>query len=249
MLKKGHIIYCLFILNLGVLVLPMLSSCGKSDTANPTGSDVQLQVLNLSPDIFPIELNVNNLRVNSNYRYNATPAYFYLTSIAYPLQLRSTRTDDTVSRILTRDTVNFLPNTRYSLFFTGLRSEKTLRSIVTVDDTASLPPVGKGGKIRFVNAAARKADVFDVWANGVLIVKNVAFAGISNYVTLPPGNYNFRIYPTNTSTTSLSELNNITVQDGRLYTLYSKGIVGRAVTDTAAFGMAVLANNPPKNNR
>lgn len=246
MFKKNSIIYCLFVLNIGVLVLPMLSSCGKSDTANPTGSEVQLQVLNLSPDAYPVELNVNNLRVNSYYKYNATPTYFYLTSTSYPLQIRSTRTDDTVSRIITRDTINFRPNTRYSLFFTGLRSEKTLRSIVTVDDTASLPPIGKGGRIRFVNAAARKADIFDVWANGVRIVKNIAFAGISNYVTLPAGNYNFRIYPTNTSTTSLSELNNVTVQDGRLYTLYSRGIVGRAVTDTAAFGMAVLANNPPK---
>lgn len=249
MFKKSSILYILFVLNLGVLVLPVLSSCGKSDTANPTSSDVQLQVLNLSPDQFPIELNINNIRVNSYYRYNATPSYFYLTSIAYPLQIRSTRTDDTASRIITRDTINFRPATRYSLFFTGLRSEKTVRSIVTVDDTASLPPVGKGGRIRFVNAAARSADVFDVWANGVLIIKNIAFAGISNYVTLPPGNYNFRIYPTNTSATSLSELNNVTVQDGRLYTLYSKGIVGRAVTDTAAFGIAVLANNPPKNNR
>lgn len=241
--KKG-IFYYLFVLNLIVLVLPVLSSCGKNE-ATPSSSDVQFQVLNLSPDAYPIELNINNLKTNSFYRYNATPTYFYLTTTAYPIQIRTTRTDDSI-RILTRDTIQFLPNTRYSLFFTGLRSEGTRRSIVTVDDTASLPPIGKGGRIRFVNTAARNTGAHDIWANGVRIIQNTPFAGVSGYATLPPGNYNFRIYPVNTSASSLAELNNITIQDGRLYTLYSRGIVGRAVTDTAAFGIAVLANNPPK---
>ncbi|MVN90864.1 DUF4397 domain-containing protein [Mucilaginibacter aquatilis] len=248
MLKKNTIFYSLFTLNFLLLALPMLSSCGKEDDSTRAASDIRLQILNLSPDAYPVQLFINGGGLN-RYSYNTTPAYFYLTSdqARFPLQLRSTRTDDN-GVTLSSDSVN-LPNTRYSLFFTGLRSEKTLRTILTVDDTASLPPIGKGGRVRFVNTAARNTGAHDIYANGVAIIRNVGFAEVSNYFTLPPGNYNFRIYPANTSATSLAELNNITVQDGRLYTIYSRGIVGRAPTDSAAFNIAVLANNPPENNR
>jgi hypothetical protein len=241
-MKRNFFSY-LFILNLAALVLPGLTSCNNdSDTVNPTGSNVQLQVLNLSPDSYPVELFINNLRINTAYRFNTAPAYFYLNDTSNPLQLRSTRVD--TPRIFTRDTVSYKPDTRYTLFFTGLFSDNTLRSIVTVDDTASLPPVGKGGKIRFVSASARNAGSYDIWANGAPAIKNTAYGTVSDYVTLPAGNYSFRVYAQNTSTNSLADLPNVTIQDGRLYTLYSRGLVGR--TDSAAFGLAVLANNPPK---
>jgi hypothetical protein len=224
---KRNIFCYLFMLNSVILILPALTSCNSnSDVVNPTGSNVQLQVLNLSPDSYPIELFINNIRVNTAYRYNTPPTYFYLNDTNNALQLRSTRTDD--RRIFTRDEVSYQPNTRYSIFFTGLYADSTLRSIVTVDDTASLPPVGKGGKIRAV------------------AIKSTAYGAVSNYVTLPAGNYNFSAYVQNTTSNSLAILPNVTIQDGRLYTLYSRGLVGRANTDTASFGLAVLANNPPK---
>jgi hypothetical protein len=241
---KRNIFCYLFMLNSALLILPALTSCNSnSDVVNPTGSNVQLQVLNLSPDSYPIELFINNIRVNTAYRYNTPPTYFFLNDTNNALQLRSTRTDD--RRIFTRDEVSYQPNTRYSIFFTGLYADSTLRSIVTVDDTASLPPVGKGGKIRFVNASLRATN-FDIWANGAVAIKSTAYGAVSNYVTLPAGNYNFSAYVQNTTSNSLAILPNVTIQDGRLYTLYSRGLVGRANTDTASFGLAVLANNPPK---
>ena len=242
MLKRISLLHSLLMLNLLVLVIGFLSSCGNSDTVNPTSSNVQLQVLNLSLDSYPIELYIKNVRVNTAYRYNTAPTYFYLPNTDTPLQVRSTRVNDDVLIFSSYDK-GFLPNTRYSLFFTGLYSEKTLQSIITVDDAEVLPEVGKGGKIRFVNASPRSTG-FDIWANGVPVIKNTLFAKVSDYITLTPGNYTFRVYPTGTSASSLAEATNVTIQDGRLYTLYSRGIVGRI--DSASFGLGVLANNPPK---
>ncbi|MFD1257466.1 DUF4397 domain-containing protein [Mucilaginibacter terrae] len=243
MLKRLNLFNVLLLLNMAVLVLPLLTSCGTSDTVTPTNSNVQLQVLNLSPDSYPIELYMSTDKINNAYRYSLTPAYFYLNKTDIPLQVRSTRSGDSTMIFYTY-TGGFLPNTRYSLFFTGLYSNNSLKTIVTVDDTTSLPPVGKGGKIRFVNASLRSENV-DIWVNGTVAIKNTAFATVSNYITLSPGNYTFRVYPAGTSASSIAELPNVTVQDGRLYTLYSRGIVGKATTDTAAFGLGVLANNPP----
>lgn len=243
MVQKRSFLFYLFILNLAVLVLPFITSCSKSDTtAVPTTTDIQLQVLNLSPDSYPVGLFINNLRVNAYYRYNVTPTYFYLTNTNYPLQIRTTRFADSI-QVYSNDTVAFAPNTRYSLFFMGLYSDRTLQSVVTVDDAEPLPEIGKGGKIRFLNASPRSAGL-DVFANDLIAMKNTAFAKVSGYVTLPAGNYNFKVFNTGTTANSITTLEKVTIQDGRLYTLYARGMVGR--TDSAAFSLGVLANNPPK---
>jgi hypothetical protein len=241
MTLKKNIFYSLFLLNMLALVLPSLVSCSKTDTATPTNSDIQLQVMNLSPDSYPVGLYQNNLRITgTNYSYNNPPAYFYLNSTAYPLQLRITRSDSLI--VFNNDSLKFNNNTRYSLFLIGLVADKTLKPLFTVDDTVSLPPIGKGGKLRFINASPRSKGI-DIWANGSLVIKNTDFGNVSNYITLPAGNYSFRVYPTGTSENSLTSLDRVTVQDGRLYTLYSRGMIGR--TDSASFGLVITPNNPP----
>jgi len=245
MALKKNIFYSLFVLNMLALVLPSLVSCSKTDTATPTNSDIQLQVMNLSPDSYPVGLYQNNLRITgTNYNYNTAPAYFYLNSTAYPLQLRISRADSTL--VFNNDSLKFNNNTRYSLFFIGLYADNTLRPLFTVDDTASLPPIGKGGKLRFINASPRSTGL-DIRANDSLAIKNTGFGKVSNYITLPAGNYSFRAYVTGTSANSLTTLNRVTVQDGRLYTLYSRGMVGR--TDSASFGLVLVPNNPPTTKR
>jgi len=217
-----------------VILGGLISSCGKTEEASPRGLNVQLLVANLSPDAYPVDLYLENIR-QSTYSYNATPAYFFLGVTNQPLQIRSTRPGGFV---LT-DTVTLKSNTRYSLFLTGLYADNSIRTILTADDTTALAPAGKGGKVRFINASPR-APGFDVYANGTLAFKSAVYASVSPYVTLPAGNYNFRVFTAGTSATSLIDLNNITIQDGRLYTLYSRGLIGR--TDTAALSMAVIAN-------
>jgi hypothetical protein len=244
MLKKGSIFYFLFSLNAGVLFFAALMSCGKNDTATPTSSNVRLQVIQLSPNSYPVTLFMNNLRVGtSSFSYANTPTYFYLPRTDVPLQIRVSR--DSVQAF--NDTTKLNDNTRYSLFFLGLYGDATdrkLQTLVTTDDAEELPPVGKGGKVRFLNGSPNANGSFDIWANGSPLIKGVAFAKVSKFTTLPAGNYTFRVYQANTSVNSLGDLTNVTVQDGRLYTLYSRGLVGRAVTDTAAFNISVVANNP-----
>lgn len=244
MLKKGSVFYFMFLLNAGVLLFAALMSCGKNDTSIPTSSNVRLQVIQLSPNSYPVNLFMNNLRVGtSSFAYGNTPSYFYLPRTDVPLQIRITR--DSVQAF--NDSTKLLDNTRYSLFFLGLYGDATdrkLQILVTTDDAEELPPVGKGGKVRFLNGSPNTNSTFDIWANGSPIIKGITFAKVSNFTTLPAGNYTFRVYQANTSVNSIGELANVTVQDGRLYTLYSRGIVGRAVSDTAAFNLSVVANNP-----
>jgi hypothetical protein len=137
------------------------------------------------------------------------------------------------------------PNFKYTLFITGLRADSSVNAIFLTDTTLTLPPLGYG-KVRFLNASPLSGS-FDVYANGATTAgfKNLRFNKVSPYVQMPAGNYTFQIYPagTNVSTTTAGAIgaySNLTVQDGRIYTIYSFGISGH--TDSLAFRTGAIAN-------
>lgn len=238
----GFIILCM----LGVFLTPYLSSCGKGGQATSVGLNVQLQVLNLSPNVHPVNLYMNFIKQNSYpYYYPTSSGYFYLNDIDTPLQIRSASASTT--NLLSIGRPGFGSNHKYTLFITGQYSTdtisgqniNTLTGVLTKDDTAATPNVGFG-KIRFVNLAIPNT-LFNITANGTAttVFNLTKFDSVSKYVQIPVGNYIFQMSPSSSPGTVLSTtLGTTTIQDGRLYTLYCYGIVGR--TDTSAFNAAVL---------
>jgi hypothetical protein len=233
--KLGHsVLSVLFFMVAAVMVVPMFSSCGKeSAAASATGLNTQLNIINIGPDVLPVDLYINQRQQGTkSYKYGIPSGYIYLASQELPLQIRTHQTNEI---IISKDTA-LRVNTRYSVFITGLVSENT-RSAIFVVDTDAAPTLGRG-KVRFINGAAHTVNV-DVSANGVIAFKNQGFKAVSKYVELPAGIYDLKVYLANTSTI-LTELKNTTIQDGRLYTLYTQGVSGR--TDTASFAAGVITN-------
>ena len=62
---------------------------------------------------------------------------------------------------------------------------------------------------------------------------------MSDYLEVPVGNYDVQINETG-STNLIKEMPLVTVQDGKLYTLYTYGYSNRA--DSAAFNSAIITN-------
>ena len=59
------------------LIIPFVSSCGKSTGVSPNSYNSQLLVANLSPDVLPVNLYINNiLQNNASYRYPNISSYF-----------------------------------------------------------------------------------------------------------------------------------------------------------------------------
>ena len=235
--KNSKSLSILFLGIMGILVIPFIASCGKSDSSVSATSNIQMQVLNLSPDLLPINLYTNLKRNTNQYRYPIPSGYFSIGPFDTLFQIRSAVvTNAAAVNILSIDTT-LSSNVKYSLFVTGFKASNTIDYILTSDTSAA--PVSGRGKVRFVNATAGP-NIFHITANGASVFTNQAYKSVSKFVEMPAGNYLFKIYNQASSTTVLSELPSVTVQDGKLYTLYCRGIVGR--TDTAAFGMAVLSN-------
>jgi hypothetical protein len=237
MTKKVSVFLFLFIT--AVFVVPFIASCGKGGQASAVGLNTQLEILNLSPDLQPVNLYIDFIQQGTNaYSYPFGSGYFFLNSIDTPLQIRSSAR--TTTNLITINPV-FAANHKYSLFITGLYSNGTDTSIFTYDDTASTPAVGFG-KIRFVNASL-PAENLNVLANGTIAFNSIPYIHVSKYVQLPAGDYNFQLVATSAPGFVLSTPNlpqTTTIQDGRLYTLYSYGIVGH--TDTSAFGATLITN-------
>ncbi|WP_461453318.1 DUF4397 domain-containing protein [Mucilaginibacter sp.] len=227
-----------------VFLTPYISSCGKSGNASSVGLNVQFEVLNLSPNLNPVNLYLNFLKQNTvSYSYPLANGYFYLNTIDTPLQIKSSATTSATQNFFTIHNLNFQANHKYSLFITGVYNVDTALStlvpIFTEDDSTAIPKVGYG-KVRFVDASIQSTGI-DVTANGTLAFSGIKFAQVSPYVLLPAGNYVFQMNATGTPTTILSTaLGTTTIQDGRLYTLYAYGIPSR--TDSAAFGAGIIIN-------
>ena len=56
----------LFLFIAMVLIIPIIFSCGKQNNASPSGTNVQYHVLNLSPDLFPVNLFIDLKQANAS---------------------------------------------------------------------------------------------------------------------------------------------------------------------------------------
>ncbi|BAU53106.1 DUF4397 domain-containing protein [Mucilaginibacter gotjawali] len=233
--NKNGITITLVIFACVAFLVFVISSCGKSGNASPKGLNIQYEILNLSPDMMPVSLFIDNKQVNSApYIFGVRQGYFYVPSTDVPYQIRSVQYSGTT--YLTR-TDSLKAGAKYSLFIVGSRGDGSDTTIFTVD-TSGTPTPGRG-KIRFVDASPSGTGGLDVLANDTPLFSGVAYQKISKYIELPVGNYDLKIQPTGT-TTVIKELTPVTIQDGRLYTLYAYGYTSRA--DTAAFNAATIVN-------
>jgi len=223
------------------LVMPFISSCGKSRNSNASILKIQYQVVNLNQGIGSVDLYVHYIKVNtSSYFYPNSSGYFYLPSIDTPFQIRpgTSLTPGTIPpsyNILTLKNA-LVPNTRYTLMLMGLNRD-TVYSLFTAD-TSSIPSAGKG-KVRFVNASPNNLGQVSVTANDTAAFSGVPFRTMTKFIELTAGTYDFKMYQTGSANVILDKPN-VTIQDGRIYTLYCYGLANR--TDSLAFGSGFITN-------
>lgn len=222
------------------ILLPFISSCGKTSNANPAGLNTQLQILNLSPDAQPLNLYQGTIKQSTTtYTYPNNSDYFYLGTLNPPLQLRTATTAPVVIPFQIDTTLR--TNAKYTLFITGYRADSSIKNSMLSLDTAGLPAIGNA-KIRFAHTSP-SSPTLNLRVNDTLskVLENRAFNTISKYIEIPAGTYNFTISTFKTPTKIEFSMPGISIQDGHAYTIYTRGIVGRA--DSVAFGAGILNNN------
>jgi hypothetical protein len=237
MAKKNNIFTALILLACITIFSWSISSCGKS-AASVAGLNIQYQIINLSPDLYPVNLFIDFKEVNNPlnpFTFEVNQGYFYVPSIDTPYQIRSNV--GAQAPIFNRSDI-LGSGAKYSLFITGSFGNNQLNEIFTLD-TSAAPPVGRG-KIRFLNASPTELAGLDLTANGTSAFSKITYPNYSGFIEIPVGNYDFQINETNGNGGTIKELPGITIQDGRLYTIYAFGYTTR--TDSAEFNAAIITN-------
>ena len=241
--SNKNITVLLSIFGLIFLVMPFISSCGKGTNVGPSLLNVRYQVVNLSPDLGSVDLYVKYIKVNSSsYFYPSASGYFALPSIDTPFQIRpgTTLVAGTTAPSYNIFTIDSLlkPNMKYTLMIVGFNKFTDSLHYIITKDTSALPSLGRG-KVRFINASPLTPVGLNVTANDSTLFSGALYRQVSAYKELPAGIYDFKIY-TKGSTNILRDVPNVTIQDGRAYTLYTYGLTGH--TDSLAFGSGFITN-------
>lgn len=185
-----------------------------------------------SPNAPGVDLLVDGTVAGTNLTYpNNTP---YLSAAAGMRNIKVNVTGTTTTVI--NATLDLVGGTSYSVFASD--SVSRIAPLVLTDDLAT-PAAGKA-HVRFVHLSPNAPAVDVAVQGGAVVFGNRAFKQFTAFAPLDAGTYNLEVRLAGTTTVVLP-LPNITLQAGKIYTVFAKGFVGG--TGAQALGAQIIVNN------
>ncbi len=221
--------------SISVIVLLMFAGftgCSDDDN-NPAvpAAKSNVMVIHASPDAPAVDIVVEGNVVKANLAYpNSTP-YVEVDAGTRNVKLNAAGTSNTIME----GNLPLEAGKNYSVF-----AADTLGSIepVVFTDDLTAPDSGKA-RIRFIHLSP-DAPAFDVTlTDGTLIFHDYAFRGGSNFISLNTGTYDLWVKFAENGSVVIA-LPNITLEEGKIYTIFAKGLVGG--TGTQALGAEIIVN-------
>lgn len=234
-MKKLRLLFAVLIVGCYGLII---SSCNNSGVS-PTNHS-RLQVINALAGSTPINFYLNAVKKNtSTITFPLSTGYISVVPDTSRIQFQiaaSLKYIDNTADASERHV--FKVDSSYSCFVTGTTSK--YETVITLDDLSS-PSNGKA-RVRFINTSTDAGSV-DVTVNGTTGFSNIAYKGVGSFIEVPAGVYEFKAYNTGKSS-NLATLSTQTLADGKIYTLYTAGLVSSTATN-AAFGLNLITNLLP----
>ncbi|TKC12709.1 DUF4397 domain-containing protein [Pedobacter polaris] len=226
-LKFKTIIAALFI-TLG------LASCSKIDGDQTPIQISGLSLIHASPTIEKLDVYVDNTRANvEDFAFGAKIDYLN----AYSGDRNLTVTKKGLTTKLTSKLLKLESGLGYSVFVVDKFETVDL---LMLQDNLAKPAAGKA-KIRFVNLSPDAGALnLEVVGKTPDLIDNKAFKEYSEFVAIDPAEkVSFNI-KNKTSGAVETTLVDIKIEDGKIYTLYAKGL--KATADATKFGAAIFTH-------
>lgn len=207
--------------------ITMLSSCEDEKTY------ADVMVVHASPDAPGVDLLVDDVKKNSaplNYPDNT--GYLSLESGTVNIKVNVAGTSTTVIN----GDLDLETDKSYSVF--AIDEVASITALVLEDDL-TMPASGKA-HVRFVHLSpdAPAVDIA-VAATGAVVFGDIAFEEATAFTPLDAGAYNLDVRVAGTTTVALV-LPTITLQAGKIYTVFAKGFL--AGTGEQALGAEIIVN-------
>jgi hypothetical protein len=127
-------------------------------------------------------------------------------------------------------------NKNYSVF--AVDSVSKISAVVVADDLTA-PASGKA-HVRFIHLSPNAPAVDVAVTGGAVVFGNKSFKDATAFTPLDAGTYNLEVRVAGTTTVALP-LPGITLEAGKIYTVFAKGFLGG--TGSEALGAQIIVNN------
>jgi hypothetical protein len=215
------------------LGLTSLTGCSDDESpvaATPTQTG-NVMAVHASPDAPGVDLLVDNAIAGSNLMFPQNTQYLPVPAGTRNIKVNVTATSTSVFNL----TLPISANVNYSVFAVGALT--AIDTLILVDDL-SAPAAGKA-HVRFIHLSPDAPAVDVALQGGAVVFGNKTFKQSTAFTPLDAGTYNLEVRLANTSTVVLP-LPNITLQAGKIYTVFAKGFVSG--TGSQGLGAQIIIN-------
>ncbi len=223
----------LFVLLTFVTTISLASCSDDENTTAPTPTEkANVLVVHASPDAPGVDLLVDNTVAGTNLTFPNNTGYLSVNAGTRNVKVNVTGTSTTVIQA----NLNIAANKNYSVF--AVNQVSAIEPLVFEDDLTA-PASGKA-HVRFIHLSPNAPAVNITLTDGTIVFGNVAFKGSVNFTPLNAGTYNLQVRDAATNQTVVLELPNITLQAGKIYTVFAKGLLGG--TGAQELGAQIIVN-------
>ncbi len=209
------------------------TACSDDDPVTPDPTPTaKVMVVHASPDAPGVDLLVDNVIAGSNLTFPNSTGYLEVEAGTRNVKVNVTGTQTTV---IGAD-LNIAANISYSTF--AVNTVANLEPLIFIDNLAA-PASGKA-HVRFIHLSPDAPAVDISLTDGTVIFSNVAFKGSVDFTPLDAGTYPLQVRVAGTSTVAL-ELGSITLQAGKIYTVFARGLLNGS--GDQALGASIIVNN------
>lgn len=185
---------------------------------NEEASMSKIRVLNAVPDAPYIDVYANNELIAKNLKYGDYTDYISINSGIYEIRLYLAGTN---SIPVITNLLNVTMNTVCTIACTGMLSNV---SFLEINDYNTIKEPIKA-LVRFAHLSPN-ASVLDITLqNGNVLVRNLSFQQVTNYVGFIPMNYTVQVRSSSTSTVILT-ISIVDLEPYKFYTVYIIGLLG-----------------------
>lgn len=216
-----------------------VTSCSKDDdddnaqTPAPAPTYARMMVTHASPDAPGVDLLVDNVKQNSAaLEFPNSTSYIQVQSGDRNIKVNAAGTSNSVINA----TLPLGANKNYSVFAVDSLSKI---SAVVIEDNLATPASGKA-HVRFIHLSPNAPAVDVALDGGAVVFGNKAFKEFTEFTPLDAGDYDLEVRVAGTSTVAL-DLPVITLQAGKIYTVFAKGFLSG--TGAQALGAQIIVNN------
>lgn len=231
MFKQTHLSLAMVAVLAGI-GLAGCDSDADTNPAAPATSTARVMAVHASPDAPAVDLLVDGAVAGTGLAFPANTAY-----LSVPAGTRNVKVN--VSGTSTTVIDASLPVTggaSYTVFATDVVA--SIAPIVLTDDLTA-PASGKA-HVRFVHLSPNAPAVDVAVQSGPVLFANRSFKQFTSFTPVNAGTYDLEVRPAG-STTVVLPLNDITLQAGKIYTVFARGLVGGS--GAQALGAQIIVNN------